>query len=1119
MTKRQSNVNQLYKFINFAKTDEQKELIKQVIEHYGLCKIHKLITAQNLIKKIMNTKTSRQSVVKQLQLIEIKEPINTLQNTTNKLSQFITIKEQSCILDGLECVEYPNIEVLDKLINSDLLRVKTYEKDDFMMHYENERKHIEAYRAKVNDNKLIVKYRKYNSMKYGRVYCEDSLGAISLRKEIRGSLFVHKYVDLDMCNCHPNIFYRIAKLYKIGCPNLEQYIVNRDTILRSIMSYYGVDRDTAKDLIIRLLYLGGFKKWQIENKIHKSELPFITKLRKELSLIANSIISNNQLLVQRVKETSKKQMTKHKLKCRVVSYFNQEIECRILEQIYLFCKSKGYIKNNVCCLCYDGIMILIENYNNTILQEFSIVIYNKFGLKVKFEKKEMKHYLNILDDHVKPQRQTLKIDQRYLLDKDRLLNDNSLLVNQVKTFLEDKTTKSLNIKSPYDTGKTQLLKQIMTNYPQFNKMLMVTYRITLAYEFESVFEEFQFENYKNGNFKADHLINQTESLLKIADNADKLQKYDLIIIDESESVFNEFISPTFKGKSAKSFELLVALCKNPITKIITLDGDMSERSYTFVEYFGNACNIVNTCNFNTKTLNMYQGKKALMKFEKQMFNDLSNDLKLVIPVMSATYGIEMKKRINEQYSNKNVLIYTSTTSDNEKQDIKDIINKWSSADVLIYSPTIEAGVSFDVLGHFDKLYGYVCACSCSQRSFFQMMSRVRKFNFNDFHIYTDMNHDVKAKTWTFEEIDNKTLYNKDLVLQNEYEYDPVTDETLIIRKNELYRKIYIHNKVEENNKNSKCFMKIFNEIASKKGYIINVVNCDDDDDETLDKPSQRTPVVKGKQLLTKYLEILDAENISLQQYEEYKQLQKIGKATSEMKLAVHKRSIMNMLALDNLTYNDDSTKLKAYNIIKDTMNNSPFKNFTALIDEQNIKDADELQTISKKQFIVYVKQIINSLGFDHCFDKKQINNTDFEEKAKATCLLLSDLSKDSIFNQICNVTKEDLSYLENKTLSAQMRKFNTILNKCGIKVTSKATTKEKGTRKDINVYTLNVIDHVDEILSNKMTYTNFNLHDSSNIFQKVELNYFKEYITKDASLRTPVVKVPIDTSGLDYFID
>ena len=70
------------------------------------------------------------------------------------------------------------------------------------------------------------------------------------------------------------------------------------------------------------------------------------------------------------------------------------------------------------------------------------------------------------------------IDQRYLLDKDNKLNDDTLLVNTVNQFFSEQTDHvSLNIKSPYDTGKTQLLKEIMAIYKP-RRVLWLSTRIT-----------------------------------------------------------------------------------------------------------------------------------------------------------------------------------------------------------------------------------------------------------------------------------------------------------------------------------------------------------------------------------------------------------------------------------------------------------------------------------------------------------------------------------------------------------------------------------------------------------------------------------------------------------------
>ena len=115
------------------------------------------------------------------------------------------------------------------------------------MKYENEKKHLEAYRIKVDRNgRVMVIYKKSNSMKYGRVFCDNYIGAVTLRKEIRGCLFFDKYVDLDMCNCHPTFYYQIAKAHGIKCPRLEHYVTHREENIVMIQTLYKVSRDVAK---------------------------------------------------------------------------------------------------------------------------------------------------------------------------------------------------------------------------------------------------------------------------------------------------------------------------------------------------------------------------------------------------------------------------------------------------------------------------------------------------------------------------------------------------------------------------------------------------------------------------------------------------------------------------------------------------------------------------------------------------------------------------------------------------------------------------------------------------------------------------------------------------------
>ena len=51
---------------------------------------------------------------------------------------------------------------------------------------------------------------------------------------------------------------------------------------------------------------------------------------------------------------------------------------------------------------------------------------------------------------------------------------------------------------------------------------------------------------------------------------------------------------------------------------------------------------------------------------------------------------------------------------------------WDDVDVLVYSHTCSAGVSYDKVNHFHKLFGVFSNGSCSPRDFHQMLKRVRK---------------------------------------------------------------------------------------------------------------------------------------------------------------------------------------------------------------------------------------------------------------------------------------------------------------------------------------------------------------------------------------------------------
>ena len=118
----------------------------------------------------------------------------------------------------------------------------------------------------------------------------------------------------------------------------------------------------------------------------------------------------------------------------------------------------------------------------------SLISYAKSDDKEQFEiikskYQTLKYDLNVFDDDNEDDKlvksnNTITIDERYLLDKDKKLEDTSKLTDTVNCFFSTQSSNvSLSIKSPYDTGKTQLLKEIIHKYKP-TRILWLSTRIT-----------------------------------------------------------------------------------------------------------------------------------------------------------------------------------------------------------------------------------------------------------------------------------------------------------------------------------------------------------------------------------------------------------------------------------------------------------------------------------------------------------------------------------------------------------------------------------------------------------------------------------------------------------------
>ena len=504
---------------------------------------------------------------------------------------------------------------------------------------------------------------------------------------------------------------------------------------------------------------------------------------------------------------------------------------------------------------------------------------------------------------------------------------NWILSNDIKT---------LCIKANMGTGKTEAIK-LVCNTGKFNRILWVTPRITLTENIYGKFKEYNFISYLDINgslFLYDKIICQVDSLERLmGSNKMSFKKYDLVIIDEIESVLYHFSSPHLeqKNKSARTiFELLQNICKMS-TKILCLDADYNIRSSQFIEHFGQSILVYNKYTTQKKTYVMTQDKKY---FLNKIKNDLNNGLKICISSMSSGIIQGIEEEIIKQHSDIKYKIYYGKTSDKLKSELQSVNDMWTNYQLIMYSPTIESGV--DVTIPFDKLYGvcYGGDFTTSQRAFLQMCGRLRNVKNNDILCYcnTIIDFNIGSNIYTYDDIFNAFKYSSNMTQKPllKYIFKETSDgicECVYDKKNiTLFDVINILNFAENINKNNKIFLSVLFRLLREKGYDMELMdinekdkneNDDSDSENNLSHESDSigeqtltlTSVSSGREIsIIKWITLISNE----QDDKELLRRQNIGEKMEESEKIKIERYIFNSKWNINMydMYIDDKIKME-----------------------------------------------------------------------------------------------------------------------------------------------------------------------------------------------------------------
>jgi len=242
-----------------------------------------------------------------------------------------------------------------------------------------------------------------------------------------------------------------------------------------------------------------------------------------------------------------------------------------------------------------------------------------------------------------------------------------------------------------------------------------------------------------------------------------------------------------------------------------------------------------------------------------MLNFISIGKKIVLPTNSKMEADVYKKIIEETFPDKKIQLYSSEMLASEKNEHFSNLNKyWGQLDVLIYTPTCSAGISFEE-EHFDFIFAHFTDASCDVETCRQMLMRVRNIRTKTYYIYippyssNSGNYPITTEEISAALKNKKLAMFKDCNLQFEYSKD---GDIIYYESNYFY--LWLENtRIENLSKNN--FVGRFIDQVVECGATIEFIKSENIDNELKEKYKN---VKMGVKTATAGL-ISGAEDISL----------------------------------------------------------------------------------------------------------------------------------------------------------------------------------------------------------------------------------------------------------------
>ena len=212
---------------------------------------------------------------------------------------------------------------------------------------------------------------KAGQLGYGRLYGPKS-SIEKLQSECRATVCREYYHDLDIVNCQPTLMEQLVKKeLGVEMPSLSSYVAERDAFLLKLIETHDMNRDDAKDAVIRVLF-GETNKYP-----ELAHMSFEVRAKaKELSKLP------------RYAELFAAVKNEKNMYGSFLSFAAQTEERKCMLAMRQFLMERDW---SVDVLCYDGIMVRRRtgvSITEELLEEMVAYVKEQTGYDIQIKEKE-----------------------------------------------------------------------------------------------------------------------------------------------------------------------------------------------------------------------------------------------------------------------------------------------------------------------------------------------------------------------------------------------------------------------------------------------------------------------------------------------------------------------------------------------------------------------------------------------------------------------------------------------------------------------------------------------------------------------------------------------------------